>query len=114
MDYCPICSVNSVKVEAPWFILSVLKLLFETFAKKEHVMSIFVDLEKAYDTTWKYGILKNLFHMGLKGKVPTFISNFLSEREFKVRVNLIYSEIHEQEMRVPQRSIFSVTLLSIR
>jgi hypothetical protein len=35
---------------------------FETFvqnviAKKEHV-SIFFDLEKAYDTTWKYGILK--------------------------------------------------------
>jgi len=52
--------------------------------------------------------------MGLKGKVPTFISNFLSEREFKVRVNLIYSEIHEQEMGVPQGRIFSVTLLSIR
>jgi hypothetical protein len=33
---------------------------FETFirnafAKKEHAVSIFFDLEKAYDTTWKYG-----------------------------------------------------------
>jgi len=114
MDSYPICSVDSVKVETPWIILSVLKLLFETFAKKEHAVSIFVDLEKAYDTTWKYGILKDLFDMGLKGKVPTFISNFLSEREFKVRVNLIDSEIHEQEMGVPQGSILSVTLLSIR
>jgi potassium voltage-gated channel Eag-related subfamily H protein 8 len=39
---------------------------FETFirnafAKKEHAVSIFFDLEKAYDTTWKYGILKDLF-----------------------------------------------------
>ena len=32
-----------------------------------------LDLEKAYDTTWKYGILKDLFDMRLKGKLPTFI-----------------------------------------
>jgi hypothetical protein len=50
-------------------------------------VSIFFDLEKAYDTTWKYGILKDLFDMGLKGELPNFISNFLSDREFNVRVN---------------------------
>ena len=77
-------------------------------------MSIFVKLEKAYDTTWKYGMLKDLFDMGLKGKAPTFIANFLSEREFKVRVNLIHSKIHEPEIGVTHGSIFSVTLLSIR
>ena len=26
----------------------------------EHVVYIFLDLEKAYDTTWKYGIMKDL------------------------------------------------------
>jgi hypothetical protein len=62
-------------------------------------------LEKAYDTTWKYGILKDLFDMGLKGKLPNFISNFLSDREFNVRVNSTYSDIQEQEMGVPQGSI---------
>ena len=36
---------------------------FETFirnafATNEHAVSVFFDLEKAYDTTWKYGILK--------------------------------------------------------
>ena len=35
--------------------------------------------KKAYDTTWKYGILKHLFAMRLKGKLHNFISNFLSE-----------------------------------
>jgi hypothetical protein len=47
---------------------------FETFirnafAKKQHAVSIFFDLEKAYDTTWKYGILKDLFDMGFKSPV---------------------------------------------
>ena len=30
------------------------------FAKKEHVLAIFFDLVKAYDTTWKHGILSDL------------------------------------------------------
>jgi hypothetical protein len=91
---------------------------FETFirnafATKEHAVSVFPDLEKAYDTTWKYGILKDLFDMGLKGKLPNFISNLLTDREFNVGVNSTYSDIQEQEMRVPQGSILSVTFLSI-
>ena len=84
------------------------------FAKNEHVVSIFFDLEKAYDTTWKYGILKDLFDMGLKGRLPTFISNFLSDREFKVRVNSTLSDPFVQEMGVPHGSILSVTLFSIK
>jgi hypothetical protein len=51
--------------------------------------------------------------MGLKGNLPTFISNFLSDRDFNVRVNSTYSDIQEQEMGVPQGSILSVTLFSI-
>ena len=33
----------------------------EGFLIGEHVVSIFFDLEKAYDTTWKYGIMKDLY-----------------------------------------------------
>ena len=31
--------------------------------KKEHVLAIFFDLEKAYDTTWKHGILSDLYDL---------------------------------------------------
>ena len=64
-------------------------------------MSIYFDLEKTYDTTWKYDILKEIFYMGLKGKLPNVISNFLSGRKFNVRVKSIYSDIQEKEMKVP-------------
>ena len=37
------------------------------FVNKEHAVSIFFDLENAYDTTWTYGILKDLLNIGLKG-----------------------------------------------
>ena len=36
----------------------------DAFVNKEHAVFVFFDLEKAYDTTWKYGILKNLHNIG--------------------------------------------------
>ena len=76
------------------------------FAKKEHVLSIFFDLEKAYDTTWKHGILSNLYDLDFRGHLPTFIDGFLSHRLFQVRAGSTLSDTYEQEMGVPQGSIF--------
>ena len=50
----------------------------------EHLVSIFFNLGKAYDTTWKYGILKDLYDMDLRGRLPLFNQNLLSERKFRV------------------------------
>ena len=86
----------------------------DAFIKKEHLVSVFFDLEKAYDTTWKYGIMNDLSELGLKGRLPNFISNFLDDRQFKVRVGSTLSDAHKQEMGVPQGSILSVTLFSIK
>ena len=39
----------------------------EGFLCGEHLVSIFFNLGKAYDTTWKYGIMKDLYDMDLRG-----------------------------------------------
>ena len=44
------------------------------------------DLEKAYDTTWRYGILKDLHNFGMKERLPHFIKSFLGDRTIQVRV----------------------------
>jgi hypothetical protein len=86
----------------------------DAFIKKEHLVAVFFDLEKAYDTTWKYGIMKDLNDLGLKGRLPSFISDFLSDRNFKVRVGSTLSDLQQQEEGVPQGSILSVTLFGIK
>ena len=48
----------------------------EAFIKKEHLTAVFFDLEKAYDTIWKYGIMRDPSDFGLKGRLPHFIDNF--------------------------------------
>ena len=56
------------------------------FIHNQHLVSVFFDLENAYDTTWKYGIMKNLNVFGLRGRLRNFISKCLHERYFKARV----------------------------
>ena len=46
--------------------------------------------------------------------MPHFIDNFLSNRNFKVRVGTTLSDLQGQEEGVPQGSILSVTLFSIK
>ena len=47
-------------------------------------------------------------------KPNRFIQSFLLERSFRVRVGSTLSELHKQEMGVPQSSILSPALLSIK
>ena len=86
----------------------------EAFIKKEHVVSVFFYLESAYDTTWKYGIMNDLHDFGIRGRLAYFISAFLNERQFRVRVGDTLLNPHEQELGVPQGSILSVTLFSVK
>ena len=86
----------------------------EAFINRQHVVSVFFDLESAYDTTWKYGILKDLHDFGLRGRLPLFISAFLDKRFFRVRVGNTVLGAREQEMGVPQGCILSVTFFSVK
>ena len=65
----------------------------DAFVCRKHLVSIFFDLEKAYDTTWKHGILLDLYKTGL--------CDFLSDRYFKVCVGNTYSDPYSQEAGVP-------------
>ncbi|GBM86573.1 putative RNA-directed DNA polymerase from transposon X-element [Araneus ventricosus] len=71
-------------------------LLLETqvrnsFVRRNNLVSIFFDIEKAYDRAWRYGILSTLFKFGFNGNLHIFLKNFLSYRTFRVRVGNFYS-----------------------
>ena len=82
--------------------------------KRNIVSQYFSYLEKAYDTTWKYGIIKNLHDIGLRGRLSNFILNFLSDRFFNVRIGSTLSDTFEQEQGVPQGSILCPTIFNIK
>ena len=86
----------------------------DAFIKPEHVVAVFFDLEKAYDTTWRYGILKDLHNFGMKGRLPNFIKSFLEDRTIQVRVGSTLSDLYDQEQGVPQGAILSTTLFNVK
>ena len=61
----------------------------EAFINKEHIVAVYFDLEKAYDTTWKYGIMKDLHDAGLRGHMPTF-PNFYQIDIFWLELEELY------------------------
>ena len=95
-------------------ILALETNIRNAFLRQNHLVSIFFDIEKAYDKTWRYGILRDLFNLNLRGNLPIFIKNFLSLRRFRIRIGSVLSDVFLQEEGVPQGSVLSVTLFSLK
>ena len=89
------------------------KEIHDAIARKQFLIAVFFDLEKAYDTCWRHLILKELHRMGLRGKLPMLIMDFLQDRKFQVRIGKHLSREFNQEMGVPQGSVLSCTLFLI-
>ena len=58
--------------------------------------------------------MRDLNDFGLKGRLPHCIDNFLSNRNFEVRVGITLSDLQVQEEGIPQGCILSVNLFSIK
>ncbi|MGL5407107.1 MAG: RNA-directed DNA polymerase, partial [Propionibacteriaceae bacterium] len=83
------------------------------FAVQNQTVAVFFDLEKAYDTTWRGGILLQLVEWGVVGNLFYCLKDFLSERYLKVRVGSYISSAFPQEEGLPQGSVLSPTLFNV-
>ena len=71
----------------------------DAFVTREHVVSVF------FDFAWRYGIIKDLHNLGLKGRLPIFIQSFLEDRTMQVRVGSTLSDFYDPKQGVPLGSI---------
>ena len=99
---------KNVALQIIWDDLTVSFVML--LPKKEHVLALFFDL----DTTWKHGILSDLYDLDFRGHLPTFIEGFLSHRLFQVRAGSTLSDTYEQEIDVPQGNILSLIVFSLK
>ena len=87
----------------------------DAFIHNQHLVAVFFDLQKAYDTTWKNGFLQDLQRMGLWGNLPIFLAIFLSDRNFQIHLGTILSnKIFHQEEGIPQGAMSSTTSFNIK
>lgn len=97
-----ISSVVSGKVRVLYIITSTLKCMcmVPLLKKNMQCQCFFFCLEKAYDLTRKYGILKDLDQFGLGGICP-----FLFKTFYLIGILESGSGLHRQELSVPQGSL---------
>ena len=86
----------------------------EAFVNKQYCLSVFFDLEKAYDTAWRHGILQDMYSFGIRGRILAFVKSYLAMRTFRVKLGTTYPREFCQENGVPQGGVLSVTLFIIK
>lgn len=81
-------------------------------AKKE-TLAVFLDIQKAFDSVWHNGLRMRLVSTDLPLRTVRWISNFLSNRKYRTRINGCLSEEFSSEAGVPQGSVISPLLYII-
>ncbi|GFV48670.1 probable RNA-directed DNA polymerase from transposon X-element [Trichonephila clavipes] len=88
-------------------IITLENKIRNAFVRRNHLVSIFFDIEKAYDRTWRYGILRTLFDFGFRGNLPTFIKHFVQLRTFRASlyVDDLQISCEGSDMRMIERQL---------
>ena len=100
-------------IYAPDHLVRLTSDIQEAFVNKKYHISIFLDLEKAYDSVWKQVVLEQLVKLDIKGHLAFYIQNFLENRKIKVRVGNHTSGKFVLDLGIPQGSSISCTLFLI-
>ena len=88
---------------------------FNDYVKKEidkgnFILTLFIDLKKAFDTVDHLILLKKLEHYGIRGHSNLFFESYLSNRKQYVHCNDVDSSVMNILCGVPQGSVLGPTL----
>ena len=67
-------------------LVSLKRYVRDAFAPKQQAVDLFLDLEKAFKTTWQYGNIRDLHRIGFRGRLPVFVSEYLRDPRIRVRI----------------------------
>ena len=81
--------------------------------QKKHVIGIFIDLSKAFDTIDHNKLLVKLEHYGIRGSCHKLLTNYLLKREQYINFKGTDSDVQEVEFGVPQGSVLGPLLFLI-
>ena len=85
----------------------------DTYRQRQVMLSLFIDLEGAFDSASHDGIFYKLATMGITGTTLAWVQNYLSNRTYQVAVGASLSPSHPIRRGVPQGSIISPLLFNV-
>ncbi|VDH93334.1 Hypothetical predicted protein [Mytilus galloprovincialis] len=94
-------------------LLRLVQTIADGFNEDESTLAWLVDLEKAYDSIWREGLMIKLHKLGIKGKTWLWINSFLTNRTARCMLNNFFGEQFDTKIGLPQGSVLSPTLFNI-
>ena len=94
-------------------LIDIFHHICQSFDAKQHCCMIFCDISKAFDKVWHRGLLYKLRQNGIKGKLLTWISNYLTDRKQKVQISSATSPLLTVNAGVPQGSVLGPLLFLV-
>ena len=83
------------------------------FQDKKHTLTVWIDMEKAFDKVWKDGLKLKLQKSGVSGCMFKWISQYLNNRQARVHLNGAWSRKKTLKEGVPQGGVLSPTLFLV-
>ena len=94
-------------------IITLINKIIKSLDNGDIVISLFIDLKKAFDTVDHRIFLRKLYAYGIRGTMLKWIESYLSGRTQYVVFDGQESEIHGVQCGVPQGSILCLLLFSL-
>ena len=94
-------------------ILHMYDKIIEAFSNNEHIIGIFMDLSKAFDTIDHKILIHKLQHYGIRGRALSWFINYLQDRQQYVSFQSHESHKLNIKSGVPQGSILGPLLFII-
>ena len=91
-------------------IISLTENLYEILDRREFGISVFVDYMKAFDTINHKVLIRKLYKYGIRGTPLNLISDYLRDRQQRVRITNVLSSPTTLNTGVPQGSILGPIL----
>ena len=86
------------------------QVIEDAFQAKKAVLTVFIDLQKAFDKVWKDGLMNKLLRCGIKGNMVRWIKSYLHNRRARVFVDGHSGQKVLLRQGVPQGGVLSPSL----
>lgn len=87
--------------------------IHNSFKKNQFTIAAFLDIEGAFDTVFIPGLIYKLYKYRLPNNIINFLTSFIKDRSFRVKVGNSISDRVHPESGTPQGSVLSPLLFNI-
>uniref|UniRef100_A0A1I8BR38 Reverse transcriptase domain-containing protein n=1 Tax=Meloidogyne hapla TaxID=6305 RepID=A0A1I8BR38_MELHA len=94
-------------------LISTLEDWYDAIMGKKNIDCIYIDFKKAFDSVPHDLLIIKLHKIGIRGKILKWITTFLSQRTFRVKINDKLSKPRNIKSGVPQGSVLGPLLFLI-